>query len=60
MKEFSTLISFEAETMNAKADCSDGCYEMSPKADTVERLRHLARVAFSDAALSGMPLIILN
>lgn len=60
MKEISTLISIEAETMNAKADCNDGCYEMSPKADTIERLRHLARVAFSDTTLPGMPLIILN
>ncbi len=60
MKEISTLISSDAETMKVKDDCNKNCYEMSPKADTLERLRSLARVAFSDTALPGMPLIILN
>lgn len=58
MKKISTLISSEAESMSVNVENSR-C-EMSPKADTIERIRRFARVAFSDAALAGMPLIILN
>lgn len=60
MKKISTLISSEAESVSIKVNGMTKEAEMSPKTDTLDKLRRLARVAFSDAALTGMPLIILN
>lgn len=61
MKKISTLISFDVESAPAnvgeKIEMQD---EMSPKVDTLKKLRAFARAAFSDTALTGLPLIILN
>lgn len=59
MKKISTIISSNAESMSVKTRDNDQ-FELSPKSDTLEKIRRFARVAFSDAALAGMPLIILN
>lgn len=62
MEKNSTLFSPDSESFSVKVKLSEGKTngQEYPKPATIRRICQFARAAFSDAALDGMPAIVLN